>query len=115
MKKFIIRLSVIITVLIAALYITDTDYLIKAVRTIYIKGYTTAYLEDYKEFDNVIIDNDLPQPWPIHENYNTVRESESLVNYNARTGTVAYVIMMGLIKTLKPIHFQWRKVMFRVF
>ena len=93
MKKLIIRLSVIITVLIAALYITDTDYLLKAVRTIYVKGYTTAYLEDYKEFDNVIIDNDLPQPWPIHENYNTVKESESLVNYNAATGTVAYVII----------------------
>jgi hypothetical protein len=38
--------------LIAILYITDTDYLLKAVRTIYAKGYTTAFLEDYKEFDN---------------------------------------------------------------
>ena len=58
--------------LIAILYITDTDYLLKAVRTIYAKGYTTAYLEDYKEFDNVKIENDVPQPWPKHKDYNIV-------------------------------------------
>ena len=93
MKKFIKRLVILIAVLIAALYVTDTNYLIKAVRTIYAKGYTTAYLEDYKEFDNVIVENGTPQPWPIHDRYNSVKETESLVDYNISTGTVAYVII----------------------
>jgi hypothetical protein len=34
------------------MYIFNVDYLLRAVRTIYFKGYTTAFLEDYKEFPN---------------------------------------------------------------
>ena len=93
MKKFITLLLILVAVLIEALYITDTDYLLKAVRTIYVKGYTTAYLEDYKEFDNVVIQNDVPQPWPIHKNYNSIPETEVLSNFNKKTGTIAYVII----------------------
>lgn len=93
MKKFITRLLILVAVLIAILYITDTDYLLKAVRTIYAKGYTTAYLEDYKEFDNVVIENDVPQPWPVHENFNSVPETEVLSDFNKKTGTIAYVII----------------------
>ncbi len=79
--------------LIAILYITDTDYLLKAVRTIYAKGYTTAFLEDYKEFDNVKIENDVPQPWPKHKDYNSVSETERLQKYNESYGAIAYVII----------------------
>jgi len=93
MKKFITRLLILVAALIAILYITDTDYLLKAVRTIYAKGYTTAYLEDYKEFDNVVIQNDVPQPWPVHENFNSVPETEVLSDFNKKTGTIAYVII----------------------
>ena len=79
--------------LVAILYITDTDYLLKAVRTIYAKGYTTAFLEDYKEFDNVKIENDVPQPWPKHKDYNSVSETERLQKYNEAYGAIAYVII----------------------
>ena len=79
--------------LVAILYITDTDYLLKAVRTIYAKGYTTAFLEDYKEFDNVKIENDVPQPWPKHKDYNSVTETERLQKYNEAYGAIAYVII----------------------
>ena len=48
LKKLFKYLILFFGLLIAVLYITDTDYLLKAVRTIYAKGYTTAYLEDYK-------------------------------------------------------------------
>ena len=79
--------------LIIVLYITDTDYLIKAVRTIYLQGYTTAYLEDYKKFDNQVIENGTPKPWPNHKNYNSVIETESLDVINKSNGTIAYVII----------------------
>ena len=88
--KFLIIVIVLGTVV---LYITDTDYLLKAVRTIYAKGHTTAYLEDYKEFDNQEIAVDTPQPWPIHKNYNTVQETERLVETNQQLGTIAFVII----------------------
>lgn len=79
--------------LMAILYITDTDYLLKAVRTIYFKGHSTAYLEDYKEFDNEIVANGTPQPWPLHTNYNSVKETDTLQQTNDDLGTIAYVII----------------------
>ncbi|WP_282070122.1 serine hydrolase domain-containing protein [Olleya namhaensis] len=92
-KKLLKVLVVLFGILIATLYITDTDYLIKAVRTIYMRGHTTAFLDDYKKFDNQVIQNGTPQPWPNHENYNTATETSILQKANKDYGTVAYVII----------------------
>ncbi|WP_044401508.1 serine hydrolase [Lacinutrix sp. Hel_I_90] len=93
LKKFLAVLVILFGLLIATLYITDTDYLIKAVRTIYLRGYTTAFLDDYKKFDNRTVPNGTPQPWPNHNDYNSVAETESLDKANNDWGTVAYVII----------------------
>lgn len=93
-KKLLKFLVVFFGLLIIVLYITDTDYLIKAVRTIYLKGHTTAFLEDYKEFDNQLIKAaNQPQPWPNHVNYNSVKETEILKRANKNFGTIAFVII----------------------
>ena len=92
-KKLFKFLIVFFGLTIAILYITDTDYLIKAVRTIYAKGHTTAYLEDYKEFDNQTVENDIPQPWPNHKDYNTIQETDKLLKTNKDLGTIAYIII----------------------
>ena len=93
LKKTLKVLIIFFALLVAVLYITDTDYLLKAVRTIYLKGHTTAYLEDYKEFDNQAIPNGTPQPWPNHKDYNSVSETETLNKINTELGTIAYVII----------------------
>lgn len=93
LKRFIKWLAIFFGLIILALYLTDTDYLLKAVRTIYLKGETTAFLEDYKEFENRIIETDTPIPWPNHKDYNTVEETETLSKVNSQNGTIAYVII----------------------
>ncbi|GAA4802874.1 serine hydrolase [Litoribaculum gwangyangense] len=93
LKKLLKWIFIVFGLLILVLFITDTDYLIKAVRTIYLQGYTTAYLEDYKKFDNAIVENGIPQPWPNHKNYNTIKETEALNDINKANGTIAYVII----------------------
>lgn len=93
LKKFLKWVVVLCVLVVAVLYITDTDYLIKAVRTIYLKGHTTAYLEDYKEFDNQPLDIGTPQPWPNHKDYNSVLATEKLTKTNQELGTIAYVII----------------------
>ncbi|WP_417201228.1 serine hydrolase domain-containing protein [Bizionia sp.] len=93
LKSILKWILIVFVLLIATLYITDTDYLIKAVRTIYLKGYSTAYLEDYKEFDNQVVENGTPQPWPNHQDYNSVKETEALNKINNENGTIAYVII----------------------
>jgi CubicO group peptidase (beta-lactamase class C family) len=93
LKKLFKWIVILFGLLIIILYSTDTDYLLKAVRTIYLKGYTTAYLEDYKEFDNKVVENGTAQPWPNHADYNKVEETESLKDINKTNGTIAYVII----------------------
>ena len=92
-KKLLKWIVIPFGLIIAILYITDTDYLLKAVRTIYAKGHTTAFLEDYNEFDNRTIKTGDVQPWAIHKNYNSVSETEELTKWNNRLGTVAFVII----------------------
>lgn len=93
LKKLIKWLVILFALLMVVLYATDTDYLLKAVRTIYLTGHSTAYLEDYKKFDNQKVGNDKPQPWPNHKDYNTVEETEGLKQINKANGTIAYVII----------------------
>ena len=93
LKKFLTWTLILLALLIGILYITDTDYLLKATRTIYLKGHSTAYLEDYKEFDNQVVVTNTPQPWPNHVDYNSVKESEALQKMNKDLGTIAYVII----------------------
>lgn len=93
LKKLFKWIIILFGLLIAILYITDTDYLIKAVRTIYLQGYTTAYLEDYKKFDNAVVENGTPQPWANHKDYNKIKETERLNTINKSNGTIAFVII----------------------
>ncbi|MCK5402030.1 MAG: beta-lactamase family protein, partial [Flavobacteriaceae bacterium] len=93
LKKLLKWIVILFGLLIITLYIFDYDYLIKAVRTIYGKGHKTAYLEDYKVFDNRTIENGTAQPWNLHKSYNTVKETETLTNLNNDKGTIAYLII----------------------
>ncbi|WP_460220498.1 serine hydrolase domain-containing protein [Psychroserpens sp. MEBiC05023] len=93
LKKLLKFLVVFFGLLIIVLYITDTDYLLKAVRTIYMKGHTTAFLEDYKEFDNQKIEVGAPQPWSNHKDYNTVTVTPKLEKANQDWETIAYLII----------------------
>ncbi|WMI68865.1 serine hydrolase [Mangrovimonas sp. YM274] len=92
-KKLLTWTILLCGIIVIALYATDTDYLIKAVRTIYLNGHTTAYLNDYKKFDNRPIAPGLPQPWPNHKDYNTVKATALLSNIHKENGSVAYVII----------------------
>ncbi len=93
LKRFFKWFAILFTLLIIVLYITDTDYLIKAVRTIYLRGHTTAFLDDYKKFDSQVIDIGTPQPWPNHKNYNTIKGTKRLKKANNDWGTIAYLII----------------------
>lgn len=93
LKKIFKWLVGLLLVLVVVLYITDTDYLLKAVRTIYLTGHTTAYLKDYEKFDNKIVKAGEHQPWPIHQKYNTVSETEILQKAHQDFQSVAFLII----------------------
>ncbi len=93
MKKFLIWLVGILTAIVVLMYIFDVDYLIKAVRVVYLHGKTTAYLDDYTHFDNRVIKKGTGQPWAIQKNYNKVKATQRLEDVHKELGTVAYLII----------------------
>jgi CubicO group peptidase (beta-lactamase class C family) len=94
LKNFSFNLLIFISISISLIYLFDVDYLLKAVRTIYFKGHKTAYLQDYKEFDNrVLPKSKVAQPWAISKDYNTVKLTETLEKINQELGTEAFLII----------------------
>lgn len=93
-KKLIVFLLLLVVLLVALAYLFKVDYLLKAVRTIYLKGHTTAYLDDYHVFDNrEISPSEQPLPWAFHTDYNKKPLSDAVSNTHRETGTVAYLII----------------------
>lgn len=93
MKKFFLGLTGTIVAIVVLLYVFDVDYLLKAVRVVYLHGKTTAYLDDYTHFDNRTIKKGTGQPWAIHKDYNTVKATQRLEKTHKELGTVAYLII----------------------
>ncbi len=94
LKKILIWFVAIFAVLIALLYLFKVDYLITAVRKIYFNGHVTAFLDDYKEFENrTIPKSHTPQPWPLSNGYNKVKPTETLEQWHKDLGTIAFLVV----------------------
>lgn len=93
LKRIFAFLFLFVSLLVILAYIFDVDYLFKAVRTIYLKGHTTAYLEDYKAFDNTVVEAGTEIPWAVHKEYNTVQPTEKLLTAHTEYGTIAFMII----------------------
>ena len=92
-KRFFIVLIAIIVTLVVLAYVFNVDYLLKAVRTIYFNGHKTAFLEDYKYFDNRTIEKNIAQPWAIAKDYNSVDPTKELLQMHQKIGSVAFLII----------------------
>ena len=93
LKKFLLWLVGTLLLLVLLLYVFNVDYLLKAVKTIYFNGHTTAFLEDYQYFDNRTIEKGVGQPWNISKEYNTVKPTAALEEMHQKIGTVAFLII----------------------
>jgi CubicO group peptidase (beta-lactamase class C family) len=93
LKKFLIWFTGILLLLVVLMYVFKVDYLLKAIRTIYLNGHTTAFLEDYQYFDNRTIEKGIGQPWKISKGYNSVQPTGALEKMHKETGTVAFLII----------------------
>lgn len=96
--KIVLKIFLWIVAVLASitllLYVFNFDYLITAVRTIYLNGHTTAFLDDYKYFSNQSIPKSTtPQPWAISKDYNSVKPTTELENWHKETGSVAFLII----------------------
>ena len=91
--KIFLALLLATGLLIALLFIFDYGYIFKGINVIYMQGHSTAYIDDYTEFDNRTIEAGEIQPWPLHEDYNTVSPTNELKELNNELQTVAFLII----------------------
>jgi len=68
----------ILTLAIAGLHLAGHGYIVNAVRFTYLKGFTTAHIDDHPYFKNHVIKAGTPQFWPLHEHYNQLQLSDTL-------------------------------------
>ena len=82
MKSALISFSVIVS-LIILLYLSPIGYVIPGVFKIYGTGHTTAFLDDYKIFDNVLVKSGSTKTkWDHHNLYNQIplsKEFDSII------------------------------------
>lgn len=95
LKIFFKWLAIVLTSIIVLMYIFDVDYLLRAVKTIYFKGYTTAFLEDYKDFPNREIEKGTAQPWSTAKDYNSIEATPLLKEINKELQTAAFLIIQN--------------------
>ncbi|NGM71868.1 serine hydrolase domain-containing protein [Sphingobacterium sp. SGL-16] len=84
---------VLITIITLGLLFTGNGYILKAVRTVYFTGHTSAFLEDYKYFENRTIKAGASQPWPQAKDYNSVNSTSKLDSIHQANKTIAYLII----------------------
>lgn len=93
LKKFLLWFAGIVAFLVLLLYVTGYGYLLTAMRTIYLNGHVTAFLEDYQYFDNRTIQSGSPQPWPVATDYNKVKATEALEAVHKQAQTVSFLVI----------------------
>jgi CubicO group peptidase (beta-lactamase class C family) len=92
--KFFKWVLILLIVFVIGLYITGYGYIVKGVWVVYLHGHTTAFIDDFKYFENDTISASTnPQPWSLHKNYNSVEATEKLSETNKQLGTIAFLII----------------------
>lgn len=96
-RRLVTRISVVVLgvtlVVVSLAYVFDLTYLFKAVRVTYLKGHRTAYLDDYKYFDNHVVRTGVPQPWAVSGSYVERELSDTMAAFHEKIRSVAYLVV----------------------
>jgi len=95
-KKILIAILALLFLLLATtagLFATGNEHLIRAVQLTYLKGNTTANINDHRDFDTRLIKAGEAQPWALHPDYNKIPLRKELEGFLTRTNSVGYLII----------------------
>ncbi len=93
LKRILQFILTLIILIVIGLYITDTDYLIKAIRCTYLQGHTTASIDDAQYFDHNIALANQATPWKKHEAYGKFDINDSLKSELKQFKTAQFVVI----------------------
>ena len=97
MKKLLKGLIIIIGfffLITVLLYAFGYGYILKAVRTTYLTGHKTAFIDDHTYFDNRMIqDSENVSEWTLHEEFGDIKATPTLDSLNKELETAAFLII----------------------
>jgi CubicO group peptidase (beta-lactamase class C family) len=92
--RFFGVLLLILTFIVTLLVIFDYSYVLRGIEVVYLKGHSTAYIDDFTEFENRAIPaGEEAQPWPYHSNFNNVEPTSKLEETHKDLQTIAFLII----------------------
>lgn len=92
-KRILFGLLGLLLLLLVALLITGNAHIIRAMRLTYLKGHTTANINDYRDFDTHVIRMSQAQAWTLHKDYNKKELSKELESYLKKHHSAAFLII----------------------
>jgi len=78
LKRILWGIFLIFVLANIGIYVSGNGYIFNAFQKTYMKGYTTANIDDYVDFDNAVVKAGDPQPWNLHEKYNQLHLTDTL-------------------------------------
>ena len=94
MKKTLKIIGAIIGLILLSMWITDTTYLLRGVRTVYLRGNTDVTIDDYLVQETSTIKATNPKAWPLHEAYNSIELSNDFKSFNKKQGSIAFLVIV---------------------
>ncbi len=95
MKKILKAVVIVIASLVALSYIFGYEYLFKGISKTYLRGETSATIDDGDLFPSHKIYTGNPKPWKLDSSYNTKKLSKTLVSDLEKSNTAALVIIQN--------------------
>ncbi len=93
LKRIFLGFFLMVFSLIALLYITDNQYVLKGIKEVYLEGRTTASIQDSDDFQNHIITKGKIQPWQLSEYYGKISITQKLDKELSQYNTAAFVVI----------------------
>ena len=93
MKKIAWGVLALLVVLAATLPLTGHGYIWRALKSTYMQGHRTAYIDDAKNFDQRTIAKGSSTSWPKDARYNQTPLSADTQDYLKQYGTAAFLVV----------------------
>ncbi len=101
--KYLKLLAILVAGIIALAYVLGYDYLFKGIAKTYLRGETSADIDDGKLFDYNPIASAKPQPWKLDSLYNQQALPQKVLDNLKATNTASLLI----VKNGKLVHEQY--------
>ena len=92
-KRLLITLVILIGISVILIYVTDNQYIFRGIKLTYLKGHTTANIDDRVDFDTRLIANGTHQSWALHEDYNKIPLTDTLKSELEKYNSAAFLII----------------------